>query len=183
MHKLVSRSALGGFGLVAVLSLAGGAALSQDNVNGTPPPWPSLVRCAEMGDESDRLNCYDAAMRTAGYAPKPAAVSAARHRLFGLAAPKLGVLKHKGKDKVETAKASGGEDEDNVTVTLGQVARLHDDKLLLITTEGAIWEQTDQVEVQPQPKEGQSMTIRRGPLGGFFCDVNKWKSVRCTRTR
>ncbi len=182
MTRFVTRSALGGFGLVAILTLAGGVASSQDNTSGTPPPWPSLVRCAEMGDEGDRLNCYDAAMRSAGYAPKPAAVSAARHRLFGLATPKI-ALGRKSKDKVETAKASSGEDENNVTVTLGQVARLHDDKLLLITTEGAIWEQTDQVEVQPGPKEGQSMTIRRGPLGGFFCDVNKWKSVRCTRTR
>ncbi len=183
MTRFIASSALGGFGLVALLALAGGAASSQDNASGTPPPWPSLVRCAEMGDEGDRLNCYDAAMRSAGFAPKPAAVTAARHRLFGLTAPKIGVGRHKDKDKVETAKASGGEDEDNVTVTLGQVARLHDDKLLLITTEGAIWEQTDSVEVQPGPKEGQPMTIRRGPLGGFFCDVNKWKSVRCTRTR
>jgi len=134
-----------------------------------------------MGDEGDRLNCYDAAMRAAGYAPKPEAVTAARHKLFGLAAPNI--LKHKDKREAAAAPSTVREDADNVTVTLEQVARLHDNKLLLITTEGAIWEQTDDVEVAPTPKAGQEMTIRRNRFGGYFCDASRYKSVRCTRSR
>ncbi len=186
MTSFASRSALGGLGLAALVAFAAAGASLAQNAAGTSPAWPTLVRCAEIGDESDRLNCYDAAMRAAGYAPKQEAVTAARHRLFGLNVPKLGVIQHKEKSKDRSSGGEGQsvrEDDDNVTVTLGRVARMYDNKLLLITTEGAIWEQTDNVEVAQAPKEGQEMAIRRNRFGGFFCDVTRYKTVRCVRSR
>lgn len=185
----------------------GGVALAQAASSATPPAWEVLVRCAEMGDHDNRLACYDEAMRAAGYAPKPEAVSAARRRLFGLKAPQLNILKRKSEGaeaaaapaptaeaaapvqgkrrraKAEAAAPAPREDENNVSVTLAKVAVQATGKLLMITDEGQIWEQIGDDPIEPLPKEGFSMPIHKGKLGGYFCDVNKYKSVRCARLR
>jgi len=188
--------------LACGVSAAGaGVALAQAAA-GTPPAWEVLVRCAEMGDKDDRLACYDEAMRAAGYAPRPEAVAAARRRLFGLRAPQISILKHKeaeaparaaeGAAPSEAAAAPAPatkrapapqEDENGVTVTLAKVALQGDGKLLMVTEEGQIWEQTDTDRLVSLPKPGLAMPIHRGTFGGYFCDVSKYKSVRCERVR
>jgi hypothetical protein len=194
-------------GVLAALACAGsaavgGLALAQTQAAGTPPAWDVLVRCAQMGDRDDRLACFDEAMRAAGYAPKPEAVAEARRRLFGLRAPQINILKHKeeaaappaqaaaeapkAKHRTRKSEAPGApprEDEDNVTVTLAKVAVQSIGRLLMITDEGQIWEQIGDDPIQPLPKAGSAMAIHRGKLGGYFCDVNKYKSIRCTRLR
>lgn len=179
---------------VAAFGVAG-QVLSQDTP--APPPWQTLVHCAETGDSDDRLACYDAAMKAAGYAPKPEVVAAARRKLFGLKMPQINILKGGSKEAsaaappgpastgpaVASAPAPQQENEDNVTVQIARVATQGNGKLLFMTAEGQIWEQTDDVRVAPLPKEGASMAIHRTRFGGFFCDATRFKSVRCQRVR
>jgi hypothetical protein len=173
--------------VVLLSALAAGAALSQAPAPaGTPPPWSTLVRCAEMANDDAALACFKAAMREAGFAPKPEAVAAEHRHSFGLSLPQIGALRHRAKQ--EGSAAAGREaapaevDEDEVTVTLSQVASLYDGKLLFITADGGIWEQTDDTVIGSRPKAGYQMKIHKGKFGGFFCDPNAYKSVRCERT-
>ena len=173
------------------------SALSQEAATPAPPSWQTLVRCAQMGDDDDRLGCYDDAMRAAGFAPRPEAVAQARRRLFGLTVPQLNILKGKpnkaeqegaGEGRGKHAKRSGGgeapkEDQDNITVVLAKIASQGDGRLLFITSDGQIWEQTETEPVAPWPKEGYAMPIHRNRLGGYFCDVSRFKEVRCRRVR
>jgi hypothetical protein len=185
----------------------GAAALAQ--VAGTPPPWDTLVRCAQMADQDARLACYDTAMRAAGYTPKPEEVEADKHRRFGLTIPQVNVLKHK--DQEEGAQAAGQptpqeekeakkqakqaakeakkqakaaeQTEDEITVELSQIARVQPtDRLIMFTSDGQIWEQVDTDQVQ-SPSPGDQMTIHKGKLGGYLCDVTPYKAVRCKRDR
>jgi hypothetical protein len=185
MSKSMAALALtlaGGIGVALA-----GPALAQTQP--APPSWDTLVKCAEIGDQVDRLACYDRAMKAAGYAPKPEAVSEARHKRFGLPAPHIPALSHKAPKEPKAPKseqaASGApeENEGNISVTLAKVGTEATGKLLLITTEGQIWEQTDPDIIVQLPKEGYVMSVHKGPLGGFFCDISKFKSVRCTRIR
>ncbi len=188
MAKL-NMAAVGTAGLAGVLLLSiGGAVVSQEATPpGTPPPWATLVRCAGMPSDDARLSCYDDAMRAAGYAPKPEAVVAERHKHFGLSLPQIGGHKrHPQEEGAASAPAPSTavqEDEDHIAVTLDKVALMGNGRLLMITVDGGIWEQTDDVPVAPLPKSGEEMQIHRGKLGGYFCDVNKYKSVRCTRDK
>jgi hypothetical protein len=162
---------------------------------GTPPSWETLVRCAGMADQDARLSCYDAAMRAAGYSPKPAEVAAEKRKRFGLSFPKIGAIKKEARQEGAQAAAPAGapapsepakteEDEGRVTVTLDDVAILQPSKhLLLFTTDGAIWAQTDNETVAPLPKSGQTITIRRNAFGGYFCQFDKRTAVRCERKR
>ena len=169
----------------AALGLSAGAhAQSQ----GTPPAWDTLVHCAQTPNESERLACYDTAMRGAGYAPNPGAVAEDRRRSFGLSMPKMNVFKHKKED--EGAQAAGGRrpapesNADRVEVVVDQVAITQpSNRIIIFTNDGQIWQQTDTTELTNLPKEGDSMTIRKEALGGFFCDVNKYQSVRCKRVK
>jgi hypothetical protein len=185
-------------GAAGVLLVSGAAAQAQQA--GTPPSWNTLVRCAEMGQEDARLACYDEAMRSAGYQPKPEEVAAEKRRRFGLSLPQINVLKHHEKEEGEQAaggaaapapekhakhqKAQAPESEDEITVELSQVATLQpDEKLVMFTSDGEIWQQTDTTPVTPLPREGDTVHIHKGKISGYFCDVNKYQAVRCKRER
>ena len=188
MTGVKSRTIGTAAGAVVLLSaLAAGAALSQEPAPaGTPPPWSTLVRCAQMANDDAALACFKAAMRDSGFAPKPEAVAAERRHSFGLSLPKIGDLRRHAKQ--EGSAAAGREaapaevNENEVSVVLSQVASLYDGKLLFITVDGAIWEQTDDTPIAQKPKAGYEMKIHKGKFGGFFCDPNAYKSVRCERT-
>ena len=195
-------SALAGATLVAAALAVCPAGRAVAQTPGAPPSWDTLTRCAAMGDSDARLSCYDTAMREAGYAPKPEVVAAEKRKRFGLRAPKLDLFRHDAKE--EGAQASAGpaatavaeagpsraaasgasaEGEDQVAVELTRVDTLYNGKYLLFTADGALWEQTATMRVQPAPKAGQTIVIRHTRLGGYFCDLNKWKAVRCERSR
>ena len=201
MARIGSLTAIAGAIAAALtLGVAGGASAQE---GGTPasPAWGVLVRCAEMTNDEAQLACYNAAMRTAGYAPKPETVAAAtteRHKRFGLSLPTLGVIKKHSREEGARAAESAApqpaaappsaavaqEDESHVVVKLDQVLKTPPlGRLLFITTEGALWSQTDEEVVSPTPKAGQMMTIRRGSMSGYFCAFDKRNAVRCERVR
>jgi hypothetical protein len=184
--------------IVAALALAlGGAVLAQDAAGPakTPPSWEALVHCIQLPDDDAQLACFRAAMRAAGYAPKPEEVAAQQRRRFGLSMPKLNILRHAAREKgaeeagqgeavAAAATAESSIDPDQVTAELDDVgAILPGGQLLLFTTDGALWQQTDTQHVTPQPKKGQKIVIKKGSLGGYFCQFDKWTRVPCVRRR
>ncbi len=169
---------------VSALGVASGA-----HAQSTPPAWDTLVRCAQTPDESARLACYDTAMRAAGYAPNPTAVADEHRKGFGLSLPKMGALKRRkqqeGSQSAGAAPPPAPEANPNVIeVTVDQVAVTQPvGRIIIFTTEGQIWQQTDTVTVNSFPKEGDTLTIHKEALGGYFCDANKYQSVRCKRVK
>jgi hypothetical protein len=197
------RSALAGAAITAVVLTMGlaGRAVSQAR-GGTPPSWDTLVRCAQMANDSASLACFRAAMSAAGYGPKPEEVAAEKKRLFGLAIPEIKLQRRVAKEEGEqtgaqaagpseapaveaaASRARAETDEDRVTVELSEVALTQPmNRLLLFTTDGALWAQTDNTRLSRLPKAGQSMEIQRGVIGGYLCKVDKWTKVRCERRR
>ena len=173
--------------LVAGLAFSGLVPSVGAYAQGTPPAWDTLVRCAQTPDETERLACYDAAMRSAGYAPNPTAVAEDRRKKFGLSVPKVNVFKH---HKKEEGSAVAGvappieENADRVDVTVDQIAVSQPtNKVIIFTTDGQIWQQTDTTQINTYPKEGDTLEIRKEILGGYMCDVNKYQSVNCKRVK
>jgi hypothetical protein len=70
-----------------------------------------------------------------------------------------------------------------VEVELARISTTHDEKLILTTTEGAVWRQIDGGAILPQPAAGDRMTIRRASMGSFLCEVRRNVGFRCSRTR
>ncbi len=192
-------------GSVAAVVTLSGAALAQETPSGAPPSWPALIHCAQLPDDDAQLACFKSAMKAAGYAPKAAEVTAERHHRFGLSVPELNVFKKRqaetgqsvaaapaenaspGASAAEPAPPPPGvaphpESEDDVFVKLERVALVPPfNRLLLVTADGGIWEQTDSETIAPFPKEGQSMEIKRNAFGGFLCIFDKHQGARCKR--
>lgn len=70
-----------------------------------------------------------------------------------------------------------------VEVELARVSTTHDEKLILTTTDGAVWRQIEGVAVRPVPAAGDRITIRRASLGSYLCEVRKNVGFRCSRTK
>ena len=176
-------------------------AMAQEVPAGAPPSWPTLIRCAKLLTEDDQLACFKSAMKAAGYAPQPAEEAAQRHHRFGLSVPELNVFKKKQGEQNQSAAASPSapqpasepapppsgvaphaESENDVFVKLERVALMPpNNRMLLITADGGIWEQTDSETIAPLPKEGQSMEIKKNAFGGFMCIFDKRQGARCKR--
>jgi hypothetical protein len=152
-----------------------------------PPSWDALVHCADMTDSAKELECYRTAMRAAGYRRNPEREAAEQRKGFGLSLPKFGPSKPEkgaavaaapGTPTAEPPKA----DANVITVTVAEVAYMRPlNQLLIVTTDGAVWAQNDTEPVNFEPKRGQTVTIRRTPFGGYFCDFGRSNAVRCER--
>ena len=170
---------------MAAAALVQAHTASAQAIPGTPPPgWPELIRCAGLGDYEQELSCYREAMRRAGFSPDPAAVASDRRRKFGLTLPRLGSRDARPKEDRAAAPAAAGrlpDIEDEVVVTLARVSFMPPaNRFLVVTSEGAVWEQIDN-EPMDGLKPGQSITIRRTRMGGYFCRIDKHRSARCSR--
>lgn len=182
---------------------------AQENPSGerTAPSdaaWSAITLCARIAKDSDRHVCLDDALRNAGLMPAhptaapvpaagaaPAARAAAPVPAAGAAAPAAPAPDSASSAQSKESRADFGLQPKAVRqpavartlqVTLRQVDQA-DGKLLLTTTEGAIWEQVESTNVWPVPTGGQTMTIKSGSFGGFFCEPSKYVSFRCFRAK
>jgi len=156
---------------VAILSV-GAPAMSAPAPSGAD----SFDKCSDIVDPAQRLECFDAVQRARGKGPAPELQQQERRRKFGLPTPRLS-LPH-----ISAGKQDSAEREDRVGVELAEVGRTHDGMLWIRTKEGVIWKQNDPTIIRIAPSVGGTIEIRRAAMGGYFCDMTRWQSVRCERS-
>ena len=84
-------------------------------------------------------------------------------------------------DAAEAAKAKA-EDENHITVQIVEVAYTQPlNKLLIVTSDGGVWEQDDTIRLTFTPRAGQSVEINKTRFGGYFCKFDRTNAVRCVR--
>lgn len=183
--------------LLGAAAVAGSAALAaQPDAKTQAKVLQDLSACPKIAEDAKRLACYDTAARALLQAETEgdvvvvdrAQVREVRRQSFGFQIPSLNIFSRSGGDKAPSPAAASrdkGEEEDanRAVVTVASSGRTAEGKLMLTTTEGAMWVQTDNLTVDNPPRQGAQMTIVRGRVGGFFCDVTRYQSVRCERRR
>ena len=129
--------------------------------------WEAMTKCAAIAAADARHACADDVMRSAGLLPatqdKPAA------QAEPATAKPVAPLPQK--------------DDNQLEITLAAVEQGGDGKLVLTTTEGAIWREVERVVIFPLPRQGQTITITKTSFGGFMCKLTKWVAFRCYRAR
>lgn len=152
--------------------------------------WALLKQCAAQADDAARHGCTDAVLRRAGLlagtrdatppshtpmatgSPAPAPAPAGQPPAWYAAAAPF------------TARsAAAAREPDRIEVTLSSVQNTADGKLLLTTSDGAVWKQTESQTLSAVPQQGQAMTIKRKSLGSFMCEPGRYVSFRCYRVR
>ena len=194
---------------ILVMSALVPSSPAQENLPGeriapSDAAWSAITLCARIAKDSDRHVCLDDALRNAGLMPAhspatpvpaegtaPAAGAVAPAAVAGAAAPAAQAPDSVSPAQSKESRADFGLQPKafrepavarTLQVTIRQVDQA-DGKLLLTTTEGAIWKQVESTNVWPVPTEGQTMTIERGSFGGFFCEPSKYVSFRCFRAK
>jgi hypothetical protein len=147
-----------------------GIALSQD-ASTAEAGWAKMQKCATIAEDKARHACTDQTLREAGLLTE-----ATQRKAFGLQKPEPAPA-------AEGSSPKNKNKNENLEVTLAKVEQAGDGKLVLTTTDGAVWRQVESVTVRPMPAQGGAMTIESRSLGGFMCEPSKYVSFRCYRSR
>ena len=77
---------------------------------------------------------------------------------------------------------SAADTPDTLESTIKQVHDFQNGRYQIVLTEGnAIWETTEEKIGLREPRVGQKISIKRGPLGSYFLRVNNGRSVKARR--
>ena len=165
---------------IVVVALLAGPALAKD-----PPMQSPLVgaleACRAITDPTQRLACYDkeaGALLTAAQSGDVAVVDKsevrkARKSLFGFAMPNLPFFS--GDD-------SAGEANETLESTVTQASGIGYGKFRLTIAEGnAVWETTETYGTMRDPRPGDKISIKRGPLGSYLLRIGNNRGVKGKR--
>jgi hypothetical protein len=148
--------------------------------------WAKMTRCATLGEDRARHTCTDNALREAGLLTEETK-AAARRKTFGLQKPEpiaaAAAEARAPEGAASSAPKAKKEQNQQVEVKLAKVEQGGDRKLVLTTTDGAVWHQVESGAVRQMPKEGETMKIEARSLGGFMCEPSKYVSFRCYRSK
>ena len=147
-----------------------------------PSAPKSAAECRALSDFAARGACWDALDRQGLHDEQ-----VVKKRNFGLGA--LGsrspdaAIKLPKPEKTKSpkrVKPDNGE-VDDLTLTIATVQDTPLGRILLTSTDGAVWEQVDGDPVNSRPSPGDTFEVRKKSMGGYMCSVSRWQSVRCQR--
>ncbi len=144
------------------------------------PLVQALAACKAQPNDTARLRCYDAAAAALTEATArgdvvvldQAEVRTARHSLFGFNVPKLPFF---GGDR------SGGEQSDELTAKIASARPIAGGKWQIKLEDGALWETTEASMTLDDPRPGNTLVIKRGPLGSYMMRIAGQRGLRSKR--
>lgn len=175
--------------ILLVAALAAIAAPVAAQRRPTPAPerpevMTQLIACRAITSEAERLACFDrqvAALEQAEASREIAVVDRqqirrTRRSLFGLTLPDLGIF---GGDD-DAGEDGAGVNEINTTIrSVGSGA---DGRMVYRLEDDSVWVQTEG-RIGRQPRSGEAVRIRRGPLGQFIANIGTRPGIRVIRQR
>lgn len=167
---------------VAIAALAG---LSASAVAKSPPKQSPIVgalqACRAIAEPAERLACYDkqagalldATSKGDVAVVDKSEVREARKSLFGFGVPKIPFF-------------SGDDTADEVADTLESTIKSANGigygKFRMVIAEGnAVWENTETYGTMREPKVGDKIVIKRGPLGSYLLRIGSNRGVKGKR--
>lgn len=180
MASPLPASRLASIALSAALALGVGGGLAAAATQ-RAAALQALSQCRKLADSAQRLACFDKAAATLDQEEAQGQVvvvdreqvRSVRRQAFGFNIPTLSFF----------GRGTHEESVDNVVVELGGASSSWQGKWTFVTTDDAVWQQTDTSPLFADPHRGSKMQIRKGVLGSFFCKVDNQPAVRCARSR
>ena len=171
--------------LLPIVPLAALAALSTSAIAKDPPKTSPLVgalqACRAMTDPAQRLACYDkeagalldAAQSGDVAVVDKAEVRKARKSLFGFSMPKIPFFS--GDDSADAV-------SDTLESTIKQASGIGYGKFRITIAEGdAVWETTETYSTMREPRPGDKIVIKAGPLGSYILRIGSNRGVKGKR--
>jgi hypothetical protein len=167
--------------MAAAIALAGLSCVFAPGVAAADPAAPkSAAECRAIADFTQRGQCWDALDREGLHDEQ-----VVKKRDFGLGvAPPDAAAVVAPKPKKEAAAKRGKPENGEIrelTLTIASVTLAPQGRVVLTSTDGAVWEQTDSDKVENIPAPGETFKVSKGAMGGFMCHLTRWQTVRCQR--
>lgn len=169
---------------VTVMTVIAAAVLgSSGSAARTDPPLAlrALDGCRAIAAPAQRLACFDqttAQLMTATASGEISVVDRAemrqaRRSLFGFAMPKLPFF---------AGDRSAEDDKGTLDSTITWVRRIDDERFQLRVADGnALWETVESYMTFDEPRKGQKISIKRGPLGSYVLRINGQRGLKGKR--
>lgn len=171
--------------LLPIVSLAALAVLSTAAMAKDPPKTSPLVgalqACRAMADSTERLACYDkeagalldATQKGDVAVVDKSEVRQARKSLFGFSVPKIPFFS--GDDTADAV-------SDTLESTIKSANGIGYGKFRMTISEGdAVWETTESYSTMREPRAGDKIVIKRGPLGSYMLRIGSNRGVKGRR--
>lgn len=165
-------------GMLLIAALLASPALAQKRaVTGPSPLIGALERCRALSDAAQRLSCYDSAAGNLIAATQKGEVSVvdrgqlrqARQSLFGFGSIKIPFL-------------NDNEQTEEITTTVRTARAIGNGKFRIVLADGnAVWETTESYVNFHDPEPGQTVVIKRGPLGSYLLRIDGQRGVKGRR--
>jgi len=164
----------------AVIALAGATCVFAAHAAQADPAAPqSAAECRAITDFAQRGQCWDALDRAGLHDQQ-----VVKKRSFGLGlhppAVAAIVAPKPKKEKVVNPDAA---DINSLTMTIASVEDSALGHVILTSTDGAVWEQTDGDPVNQRPEPGDTVEVSKSMFSGYMCHVSRWQAVRCQRDK
>lgn len=169
------------FGAAAAwITLGASAVYAQDDDQGPSGDYlEGLKVCQQIGDDAERLACFDTAVGNMVTATETGDVQVidreevreTRRSLFGFRLPDLGIF--------------GGDDdeaEELFTTTIVSSRRTGRSQMRFTTAEGAVWE-LNNVSGRLRINEGDTVVFKPATFGYFFVRINGRQGIKGRRVQ
>ena len=175
----ISRLRWSGMSILALLA----ATLVSESASAQQSPPPSnrdlvgeVTRCRDIGSDSARLACFDAAATSLAAAGEIAVVSREdveqnQRRLFGFNVSTLNPFQTSGNP----------ESLSSISATMASVRDLGRGEWLITLDDGSIWRKTDSVVPSFSTRRQYPVTVRRAALGSYLMKVGDNPPFRVRR--
>ncbi len=168
------------FSVMAIFVLATSAAADAKNAAPQSPLVQALTNCRSQTDETARLRCYDLAAGALTEASAQGKIvvldqeqaRTTRRSLFGFHLPKLPLF---------SGDASAESDPDELTAKITSVRAMPNGRWQMKIEGGALWETTEVSSVVNDPRAGNTLLIKRGPLGSYMVRIEGQRALRAKR--
>jgi hypothetical protein len=148
----------------------------------TPEVVGALFACSSVADAAARLACYDKASAALAQAQQAKDIvfvdrdqmREARKGMFGFSFPKIRLF-------------GGGDDEDDQAVikelssSIDRTGQMPTGQWFFVLPDGARWNQTDTQVMIRDPKKGDTIVIKRGPVGNYLASIAGRRGIRVKR--
>jgi hypothetical protein len=144
------------------------------------PLVQALANCRAQSDDAARLRCYDAAAAALTDAAARGSVvlvdqedvRKTRRSLFGFSLPKLPFF---------SGDKSADDQQDELTAKIASAGPIGYGKWRIKLEDGALWETTEASSAVSDPRAGNEVKIKRGPLGSYMIRIAGQRGLRAKR--
>lgn len=179
MNRFRIPAALAMAAAAAALTAPGAGFSAASKVATPAAAVQQVLDCRKLTDTEQRLACYDKAVDGMAQAQAKGDLvtvdrqqrQALHHQAFGFSLPALSFF-------------TGGDKSEEVNEITAKVASATLDptgKWVIRLDDGAQWRQIDDTTLEPDPRAGAAVNIKKGIAGGYFMKIGRQAAFRARR--